>query len=106
MHTDSSTPICSDRAIAARTMARASSSSRDVYKRQALGKQEATHLIGGDRLDGPGYERGYYVTPALFTDVTQQMRIAREEIFGPVSYTHLDVYKRQWPAPPRAPRCS
>jgi len=50
----------------------------------ALGKQEATHLIGGERLDGPGFERGYYVTPALFTDVTQQMRIAREEIFGPV----------------------
>ncbi|MFY1842435.1 aldehyde dehydrogenase family protein [Achromobacter xylosoxidans] len=50
----------------------------------ALGKQEATHLIGGERLDGPGFERGYYVMPALFTDVTQQMRIAREEIFGPV----------------------
>jgi len=50
----------------------------------AVGKQEATHLLGGDRLTGEGFDRGYYVTPALFTDVTQQMRIAREEIFGPV----------------------
>ena len=47
-----------------------------MYKRQ--------HLCGGDVLTGPGFDRGYYVTPALFTDVTQQMRIAREEIFGPV----------------------
>ncbi len=50
----------------------------------ALGKQEATHLYGGDRLSGEGFDRGYYVSPALFTGVTQQMRIAREEIFGPV----------------------
>ncbi|MDF3857318.1 aldehyde dehydrogenase family protein [Achromobacter denitrificans] len=50
----------------------------------ALGKQEATHLYGGDRLSGQGFDRGYYVSPALFTGVTQQMRIAREEIFGPV----------------------
>lgn len=49
-----------------------------------VGKQEARLLCGGERLDGPGYERGYYLTPAVFTDVTQQMRIAREEIFGPV----------------------
>ena len=50
----------------------------------ALGKQEATHLYGGDRLSGEGFDCGYYVSPALFTGVTQQMRIAREEIFGPV----------------------
>ncbi|CFW31762.1 aldehyde dehydrogenase [Bordetella pertussis] len=49
-----------------------------------VGKQEARLLCGGERLEGPGYERGYYLTPAVFADVTQQMRIAREEIFGPV----------------------
>ncbi|KDD39698.1 aldehyde dehydrogenase family protein [Bordetella bronchiseptica] len=49
-----------------------------------VGKQEARLLYGGERLEGPGYERGYYLTPAVFADVTQQMRIAREEIFGPV----------------------
>lgn len=50
----------------------------------AVGKQEATHLCGGDRLTGADFDRGYYVSAAVFTDVTQQMRIAREEIFGPV----------------------
>lgn len=49
-----------------------------------VGKLEATLLCGGERLTGDGYEHGYYVSPAVFTDVTQQMRIAREEIFGPV----------------------
>jgi alpha-ketoglutaric semialdehyde dehydrogenase len=49
-----------------------------------IGKREATWLHGGERLTGPGYERGYYVSPAVFTDVTPEMRIAREEIFGPV----------------------
>ncbi|HTO50234.1 MAG TPA: aldehyde dehydrogenase family protein [Burkholderiales bacterium] len=49
-----------------------------------IGKQEARLLCGGERLAGAGYEHGYYVSPALFTEVTQQMRIAREEIFGPV----------------------
>ena len=49
-----------------------------------IGKREATLLCGGERLTGPGYISGYYVSPAIFTDVTQHMRIAREEIFGPV----------------------
>jgi aldehyde dehydrogenase (NAD+) len=49
-----------------------------------VGKQEATLLCGGERLAGAGYDRGCYVSPAIFTDVTQAMRIAREEIFGPV----------------------
>lgn len=50
----------------------------------AIGKDEATHLIGGDRLEEGEFAHGYYVTPAVFTDVTQNMRIAKEEIFGPV----------------------
>jgi aldehyde dehydrogenase (NAD+) len=50
----------------------------------AIGKREARHLYGGERLTGAGYDGGYYVSPAIFTDVTQQMMIAREEIFGPV----------------------
>jgi aldehyde dehydrogenase (NAD+) len=49
-----------------------------------IGRREARHLIGGDRLTGPDYEHGYYVSPAVFADATQSMRIAREEIFGPV----------------------
>jgi aldehyde dehydrogenase (NAD+) len=56
----------------------------NVLRYIAIGREEATWLCGGERLTGAGYEHGYYVTPAVFTDVTQQMRIAREEIFGPV----------------------
>lgn len=60
----------------------------------ALGKQEATHLYGGDRLSGEGFDRGYFVSPALFTGVTQRMRIAREEIFGPViALIEVDGYE-------------
>ncbi|SDT46559.1 aldehyde dehydrogenase family protein [Bradyrhizobium canariense] len=55
-----------------------------VLRYIAIGKSEATLLCGGERLSGPAYDHGYYVSPAIFTDVTQDMRIAREEIFGPV----------------------
>ena len=40
--------------------------------------------IGGSILTESEYARGYYITPTVFTDVTPDMRIAREEIFGPV----------------------
>jgi len=48
-----------------------------------LGKREGARLVcGGGR---PAHlERGYYVEPTLFADVTNDMRIAQEEIFGPV----------------------
>jgi gamma-glutamyl-gamma-aminobutyraldehyde dehydrogenase len=46
-----------------------------------IGKQEgATLALGGGR----GMNSGAYVEPTLFTDVTSTMRIAQEEIFGPV----------------------
>jgi len=61
----------------------------------AIGKQEATHLLGGDRLTGQAHARGLFVTPAVFTDVTAQMRIAREEIFGPVIVLlEIDSYEQ------------
>ena len=45
------------------------------------GKQEgATVALGGDRHG----DKGYYIKPTLFTDVTPNMKIAQEEIFGPV----------------------
>ena len=50
----------------------------------AIGKQEATHLYGGERLTDDALAHGLYVSPAVFTDVRQGMRIAQEEIFGPV----------------------
>lgn len=45
------------------------------------GKQEGARLVlGGARADRPGY----FIQPTIFADVTPDMRIAREEIFGPV----------------------
>ncbi|GAB7386367.1 aldehyde dehydrogenase family protein [Bacillaceae bacterium] len=50
-----------------------------------IGKKEgATLVYGGERLTDGDYENGYFVRPAIFTNVTPEMRIAREEIFGPV----------------------
>ena len=47
----------------------------------AKGKAEGARLVcGGTRLERPGF----WLTPAVFTDVTDGMTIAREEIFGPV----------------------
>jgi aldehyde dehydrogenase (NAD+) len=44
----------------------------------------ATVLAGGARLVDGGREHGYYVPPTIFGDVHDEMRIMREEIFGPV----------------------
>jgi aldehyde dehydrogenase (NAD+) len=50
-----------------------------------IGKQECGEpLCGGHRLTGGEYDRGWFVAPTVFAGVTQEMRIAREEIFGPV----------------------
>jgi len=49
-----------------------------------IGKREAKLACGGERLAGEGFEHGFYVSPAVFDDVTNGMRIAQEEIFGPV----------------------
>ena len=49
-----------------------------------IGKDEGAKLaVGGDRLNRGA--PGFYMAPALFTDADNSMRIAREEIFGPVS---------------------
>src|ERR1700722_19358239 len=50
-----------------------------------IGKKEAgAPKIGGNRLTGDGYSKGYFIEPTIFADVTEDMRIAQEEIFGPV----------------------
>jgi alpha-ketoglutaric semialdehyde dehydrogenase len=50
-----------------------------------VGKQEGAELIyGGRKLEGNGYDRGFFLEPAIFSRVNPQMRIAQEEIFGPV----------------------
>jgi aldehyde dehydrogenase (NAD+) len=51
----------------------------------SVGKQEGARAVsGGDRLTGEAYARGYFVPPTVFADVRDDMRIAQDEIFGPV----------------------
>jgi aldehyde dehydrogenase (NAD+) len=47
-------------------------------------KQGARALSGGERITEGQLGKGYYIAPTVFADVTDNMRIAREEIFGPV----------------------
>ena len=49
-----------------------------------IGKSEGATLACGGRLAGGIYDDGWYVSPTIFTHVTSKMRIAQEEIFGPV----------------------
>jgi aldehyde dehydrogenase (NAD+) len=50
-----------------------------------VGKQEgARALAGGERLTEGAMAKGYFVPPTVFADVKDDMKIAREEIFGPV----------------------
>jgi aldehyde dehydrogenase (NAD+) len=50
-----------------------------------IGKAEgATLALGGRRLSGGAYDKGYFIEPTIFTDVLPGMRIAQEEIFGPI----------------------
>jgi acyl-CoA reductase-like NAD-dependent aldehyde dehydrogenase len=48
------------------------------------GQQEGASLVLGGTAMPDGLERGWYVRPTLFADADNSMRIAREEIFGPV----------------------
>lgn len=41
-------------------------------------------VVGGNRLQGDKYGAGQFVEPTIFVDVTNDMRIAQEEVFGPV----------------------
>lgn len=50
-----------------------------------IGKKDGGRLVtGGERLTGGVYDKGYFLQPTIFADVTQKMTIWREEIFGPV----------------------
>ncbi len=50
-----------------------------------IGQDEGARLvIGGERATGDGLDDGFFFEPTIFTGVTRDMRIAQEEIFGPV----------------------
>ncbi len=51
-----------------------------------IGRDEgAVLLTGGEELKGPEYEKGNFIAPTVFDEMTPNMRIAQEEIFGPVT---------------------
>jgi acyl-CoA reductase-like NAD-dependent aldehyde dehydrogenase len=47
-------------------------------------KEGARCVLGGVRATRPGCETGLFVEPTIYVDVTNDMKIAREEVFGPV----------------------
>jgi alpha-ketoglutaric semialdehyde dehydrogenase len=56
-----------------------------VLEYVGVGTGEGARLLcGGDRLTTGPHARGYFSAPAVLTDVAPQMRVAQEEIFGPV----------------------
>jgi aldehyde dehydrogenase (NAD+) len=49
------------------------------------GREEgATVVVGGDKLTGERFDDGFFVAPTIFDGVAPEMRIAQDEIFGPV----------------------
>ncbi len=55
-----------------------------VEKYIALGQEEGARVVVGGNGRPDGLESGWYVRPTVFADVDNRMRIAQEEIFGPV----------------------
>ena len=56
-----------------------------VLEYVGIGQKEGARLqCGGERLAEGGWGRGYFSSPAVLTDVEPEMRVAQEEIFGPV----------------------
>ncbi|MDM7922127.1 MAG: aldehyde dehydrogenase family protein [Pyrinomonadaceae bacterium] len=58
---------------------------KTVLKYIDIGREDGAELLcGGKRAEGDGLENGWFVEPTVFDRVTTDMRIAQEEIFGPV----------------------
>ena len=55
-----------------------------IIKLIEIGIEEGARLVAGGVEKPEGCEKGYYVKPTVFADVTNDMTIAKEEIFGPV----------------------
>src|SRR5437868_8198068 len=55
-----------------------------VEKYIALGQEEGARVVVGGSGRPSGFDKGWYVQPTVFADASNDMRIAREEIFGPV----------------------
>lgn len=66
-----------------------------VHEYTEIGKREGAKLVsGGEALRDDEHSEGAFYSPTIFTDVSPEMRIAREEIFGPfVSIIPVDSYE-------------
>ncbi len=50
-----------------------------------IGRREVgAPVIGGNRITGDGYDKGWFIEPTIFAGVTTEMTLAQEEVFGPV----------------------
>jgi acyl-CoA reductase-like NAD-dependent aldehyde dehydrogenase len=59
---------------------------KDVLDYIEIGRKEgAKVIVGGGRITSGGLDKGFFIQPTLLGDVTNDMRIAQEEIFGPVA---------------------
>jgi len=51
----------------------------------AIGKEQSgAAKIGGNRLSGGAFDKGFFCEPTIFADVEEKMTLAQEEVFGPV----------------------
>ncbi|YBV91451.1 aldehyde dehydrogenase family protein [Bacillus sp. PK9-021] len=58
---------------------------KKVLKYIEIGKQEGACLVcGGNRITSSGLGKGFFVEPTVFSNVTSNMKIVQDEIFGPV----------------------
>ncbi len=58
-------------------------------------EQDAELLLDGRDVNVPGYEKGNFVGPTIFNQVTTDMRIYKEEVFGPVlAIIHVDTLEQ------------
>ncbi len=57
-----------------------------IQRYMDIGRDEgAAVACGGTRASGPGLDKGWFFQPTVLVDVKPQMRVAQEEIFGPVT---------------------
>jgi alpha-ketoglutaric semialdehyde dehydrogenase len=68
---------------------------KNTLKYIEFGKEDGAELVyGGEQLLSGEFEKGYFVQPAIFTNVKPNSRIAKEEIFGPVvAVIEVDTYE-------------
>lgn len=68
---------------------------KNVLKYIEYGKEDGASLVyGGEPLTAGEFQKGYFVEPAIFTNVKPHSRIAKEEIFGPVvAVIEVDTYE-------------